>query len=87
MTQTLLFFDENEAALAISWNWAGKETGHCKRTSIMLHHENGSAILRKCPPVAGGSVVTPSLQIPGSPCEYISKFSGNWQEAYVAHVF
>jgi len=38
----------------------------------MLHHENGSDILRKCPPVVGGSVIAPGLRemvarIPGCP--------------------
>src|ERR1019366_9742044 len=34
----------------------GFGTGRWKMESKRLRHENGSAILRKCPPVAGGSV-------------------------------
>ena len=55
----LLCSDMVQPGIAIRWIiWydLGFGTRRRETESKRLHHENGSAILRKCPPIAGGSV-------------------------------
>src|SRR5450759_297971 len=97
VTQSLLFRERVTTLGAYAGSGAVRQAPPSEGSSAMLldsepgeteskrlHHESGSAILRKCPPVAGGSVDAGPVCENGSADAYVNFKAEDRQEAHVA---